>query len=214
MARFQHRFIRHGASAAAMLAIAGCASTQLDNQWTDPAFAQSGLLRGARVLLACEAYDPVVKQLCEERLADELSSRGATPLRLAQAAAGEPGRPVADEVYLGAARMQQARATLVVNVAPSELAPRSGSGVSIGLGGFGFGGGGSSHVGGGVGVSVPLGGTAARSGYSAGSRLSDTGSGRLVWSARASAPASDDLGTQVGALTRAVADAAAKAGLF
>jgi hypothetical protein len=212
MPSLQHRFIRRSAATAALLLLVGCASTQLDNQWTDPAFAQGGLLRGARVLVACEAYDPVIKQLCEERLADELSARGATPLRLAQAPAGEPGRPVADELYLGAARAQQARAALVVNVAPSELAARSGSGVSIGLGGFGIGG--SSHVGAGVGVSVPLGGTAARSGYSAGGRLSDTASGRLVWSARASTPASSDLSAQVGELSRAVADAAAKAGLF
>jgi hypothetical protein len=70
-----------GASIALLAAlVAGCASApQLDAQWSD-ASAAPGLLRGARVLVACDAAELVVRQICQDRLASEVAARGATPV--------------------------------------------------------------------------------------------------------------------------------------
>ena len=44
--------------AAAAVLLASCASTRLDAQWSDQQLTP-GSLRGARVMVACEAYDLV-----------------------------------------------------------------------------------------------------------------------------------------------------------
>ena len=54
--------------------LAGCASTRLDAQWADPQRGASPL-HGARVMVACEAYDDVVARLCLDRLNDEIVAR-------------------------------------------------------------------------------------------------------------------------------------------
>src|SRR5207248_11166547 len=51
----------------AACALAGCASTQLEAQWVDPQLAH-GTLRGARVLIACDAAETVVKRICQDQL--------------------------------------------------------------------------------------------------------------------------------------------------
>ncbi|MBC7973936.1 MAG: hypothetical protein H7138_03050, partial [Myxococcales bacterium] len=67
----------------AALAVAGCASgPQLDAQWSDPQLGSS-YLRGARVLVACDAAELVVRQICQDQLAGEVVARGATPVFLA-----------------------------------------------------------------------------------------------------------------------------------
>jgi hypothetical protein len=84
-------------------------------------------------------------------------------------------------------------------------------GITLGIGGFGFGSGG---VSGGVGVSAPIGGGGVSTGYASNTRLTDATSGRLMWTARATAPPSKDLNTQLSELTRAVFGAADKAQVF
>jgi hypothetical protein len=71
------------AGLAGALLMAGCASTQLDAQWVDPQLANSSL-RGAKVLVACEAAEAVVKRICQDRLAAEVTAHGATPVMAAQ----------------------------------------------------------------------------------------------------------------------------------
>lgn len=200
--------LRRGACAAAVL-LAACASgPQLDAQWTDPQLgAGSGLLRGARVLVACDAYDLVVRQLCQEQLAGEVVARGATPVFAAQDTPIAADRAV-DGQLLPAARSAGAKALMVVTIAAAatDVSP----GFSIGIGGFGFGR--SSAVG--VGVAAPIGGGRVTTGYSANGRITEVSSGRLVWAARATTPPSPDLNAQLGELSKAVLGAADKAGLF
>ena len=80
----------------------------------------------------------------------------------------------------------------------------------IGIGGFGFGSSGSA----GVGVSAPVGGGRVTSGYSANGRVTEVSSGRLVWTAKATAPPSSDINVQMSELSKTVLAAADKAGLF
>jgi len=186
---------------------AGCASTQLDAQWVDPQFPATSL-RGARVLVVCEAYEAVVKRLCQDQLAAEVVARGATPVIGPEIANPSPGRALPDDHYLSAARAAGARAVLAttVSLASSNVSP----GFSIGLGGFGVG----SRSGVGVGVSAPFGGGQVTPGYAANSRLMDVANGRLMWTAKATASPSEDINVQLSQLARTVLGSAEKAGLF
>lgn len=198
-----------GASVAAALAslLVGCASTpQLDAQWSDPSLGPS-FLRGARVLVVCDAFEVVIRQICQDQLASEVVARGATPVLLAPNFPIASDRPV-DAQLLPAARDAGAKAMMVmtVAVAVNDVSP----GFSIGVGGFGFG----RHSGVGLGVEAPIGGGRVTSGYSANGRVTDVPSGRLVWTAKATAPPSSDVNAQMGELSKAVLGAADKAGLF
>jgi hypothetical protein len=189
--------------------LAACASSpQLDAAWTDAQLgAHSGLLHGATVLVACDASDLVVRQLCQEQVAGEVVARGATPVFAPPDVAVMTDRAV-DPQLLPAARAAGAKAVLVVTVAAAlaDVSP----GVSLSIGGFGFGR--SSAVG--VGVAAPIGGGQVTTGYSASARITETSDGRLVWTAKATAAPSSDLHHQVGGLARAVLDAAEQSGLF
>jgi len=185
----------------------GCASTQLDAQWVDPQLSAS-LLRGGRVLVACEAYEMVIKQICQDQLAAEVVARGATPVIAPDTTNPAPGRPMGADQYLGAARNAGARAVLTTYITPA--ATTVSPGFSIGVGGFGMG----SHSFGGVGVSAPIGGGQVTTGYTSNSRLIDAGSGKLLWTAKATAPPSSDVKTQLWELTKALFEAADKANLF
>ncbi|HJV60231.1 MAG TPA: hypothetical protein VJ743_04750 [Albitalea sp.] len=194
---------------AAPAVLAGCASTQLDGQWLDPQVpAQS--LRGARVMVACEAYDVVVKRLCQDQMAAELVARGATAVSAPDTGNPAPGRPLGPDQYLEAARSAGAKAVWTSYITPS--ATGASPAFSVGIGGFGMGGGG--HIGGGVGVSAPIGGGQMTIGYSADCRLSDAKTGRVMWTAKATSPPSSDLGAQLQELTRTVFGAVDKAQLF
>jgi hypothetical protein len=192
---------------AGILALAGCASTHLDAQWSDPQAANS--LHGARVMVACEAYDLVIKQICQDQLAAELVARGATPVIAPDTRNPAPGRPLGAEQYLAAARSAGAKAVLTSYIAPSSAS--AGPGLMLGIGSFSVGSGG---FGAGVGVSAPIGDGQTRTGYSANSRVTDATSGRLLWTARATSPPSNDLQAQLAELTKAVFGAADKAQLF
>lgn len=195
--------------AAAVVLLTGCASEpRVDTQWSDPQLgAKSSLLRGARVLIACNADDRSVLQICQDFLAAEVSARGATPVFAAADTVLSSDRAI-DGQLLPSARRDNARALFVVTLTPAatDVSP----GFSIGIGGFG--GGRSSSVG--VGVSAPVGGGRVTTGYAANGRVTDAGSGRLVWTATASAPPSADLPAQFAALAKVVVDSAVKAGLF
>ena len=191
----------------AALAI-GCASTTLDAQWRDAQLPAS-YLRGAKVLVTCEAGDLTLKRICEDQMVAELTARGATTVITDVSADVAGVRPaVPDAQYLPAARSSGAKAVLSMSVGVSSQAVNPGW--SIGVGGFGFG----RHSAGGVGVSAPLGGGGVTAGYSASSRVTDVASGRLMWSARATTPPSSDINAQLADLSKTVIDAAQKAGLF
>ncbi|HEX2539765.1 MAG TPA: hypothetical protein VHM00_01655 [Caldimonas sp.] len=197
-------------AAAALLApalLVGCASTQLDAQWSDPQLATSQYLRGARVLVACDTFELVLRQICQDQLAAEVSSRGGTPVFPPASVAIAADRSV-DAQLLPAAREVGAKAVMVLTLAAAatDVSP----GVSVGFGGFGFG----RHSGVGVGLGVPIGGGRVTTGYTANGRLTDVQSGRLVWTAKATAPPSSDVNAQIGELSKSVLGAADQSGLF
>jgi hypothetical protein len=84
--------------------------------------------------------------------------------------------------------------------------------VGIGIGGFSGGWGRGGSVG--IGVGVPIGAGSTATGYSANGALTDVGSGKLMWTARASTEPSTDVNQQMATLAKRVLQAAQKAGLF
>ncbi len=195
-----------GGALAALVALAGCASTQLDAEWRDPQLSP-GSLRGARVLVACDASELVVVQLCRDQIAGAVGAQGATPVFVPSNFPISPARAIDPQLLL-AARDAGAKAMLVVTVAVSSA--NVSQGMSIGIGGFGFG----SSGGGGIGVSAPVGGGNLTSGYTANGRLTDVASERLLWTAKATAPPSSDVNAQMGELSKTLFAAATKAGAF
>ncbi len=204
----------HAAALAAVLAVgallAGCASTQVDAQWTDPQF-QGRSLRGTTLLVVCEAPDLTTRLRCQDQLAAQVTALGASARIAPEIANPQPGREQATSAYLPAARAARAAAVFSAAVTADALVSRGGPSVGIGVGGFG---GGRVGVGGGIGISLPIGGARAGDGLGLSGALTDVASGRLMWSSRASTPAAADTNAQLGALTRAVAEAAQRAGFF
>ena len=197
-----------GAAGLAGLALmAGCASTALDAQWAD-AQLPPRFLRGAKVMVVCEAQDVVIQRICQDKLAAGLASRGAMPVESPQTLDAAIAQAAIDPQVLQVARDAGARAvfTVVVGVAAQTVSP----GMSISIGGFGFG----SNVGGGIGVSAPIGGGKVNSGHSANGRVTDVASGRLLWTARATSPPSSSVTAQLSELCDVVLGAADKAGMF
>jgi hypothetical protein len=198
--------------AACALLLAGCASSRINAQWSDLQFSGQPA-RGAKVLVACLAVDPTLRRICADRMAEKLSTLGAVPV-LAPDGSDAMGAAVPDEAaLLQAARSVGAVALLRTQLAPEVVAVSPGPSIGIGIGGFG----GGYRTGGGIGfgVSAPLGGGgAAETGWAASTSLTDVASGRLMWSARASAPPSSDLNQQLATLATLLLDAARQAGLF
>jgi hypothetical protein len=199
-------------SAVLAVLLAGCASTRLDAQWSDPQ-AAPGSLRGARVMVACEAYDLVIKRICQDQMAAAVTARGGTPVVAPDTTNQAPGRPLGAEQYLPAARGAGAKAVLTHYVTQADVSVSGPSSVSFGIGGFGFGGGGGG-VSTGVGVTTPVGGGHTNVGYALNSNVTETSSGRLLLTAKASAPPSSDATAQLSELTRVVFGAVDGAKLF
>ena len=200
------------AVAALALGVGACAATSnVDAEWTDSSLrGQATSFRGANVLVACEAPDVAVRNVCQDRLAAEVRARGATPVFVAADTVIVRDRPLDQQLLAGAAR-SNARAILVVTLTPVATENDRPS-LSFGIGGFGLGS--SSAVGGGVGVSTPVGEGRVVTGFAANGRLTDVASGRLSWTASRAAPPSKDLEAQFGTLSAALLDSAARAGFF
>jgi hypothetical protein len=190
------------------LALAGCAATtQLDATWIDPAFQGRGFA-GQRVLVACDAgAQETLRRLCEDRLADEVKAGGGTVVRSAEGAAVRPDAAG----YLPEARRAGAAAVLRGVVATGARSYGAAPQISIGVGGFG---GGRTSVGGGVGVALPAGTGSVSTGLGLDLGVTDAASGTLVWSARSTAPPSQDLNTQITELARTAVAAARAAGVL
>ncbi|MDN3922639.1 hypothetical protein [Roseateles violae] len=195
------------AAGAALALLAGCASTQVGAQWSDPSF-RGQSLRGARLLVVCEAPDPATQRICQDELAARVQDLGATPVQAPDGAARAP----AAEQLLAAARVAGARAVFSASVQPDATIVNPGPTFSFGIGGFNSGGYGSGTSGG-VGVTVPTGGQVS-TGYAANGMLTDVASGRMMWTAKATTPPQANLNAQLAELAKAVVGAAQQAGLF
>ncbi len=55
--------------------LVGCATTQMNAEWRDPAFT-AGLLKGARVLVVCRGPDEAVRRVCEDQWSSQLGTKG------------------------------------------------------------------------------------------------------------------------------------------
>jgi hypothetical protein len=200
-------------AAALVLAISvlgGCASTHTQAEWTDPAFAKQSYLRGAKVLVVCDAKETAVKRICQDQVSQQLNVAGATPVIGPETSGAESGP--AGEQILAAARDAGAKAVLRSSIAPDATVVSPGPSVGFGIGGFGMGS--SNNVGGSVGVSMPVGGERVNTAYAAEMSLTDVASGRLIWSSTVSSPASRDVNGQVASLAKTGVESATKAGLF
>lgn len=193
--------------AAVLLMLSGCASSTVNAQWSDPQFVGQPA-RGTRVLVACEAPDPTLRRVCADRLAVKLSGLGAMPVL----AADSDAIP-SDAELLQAARAAGAGAALRARISPdsTQVSPAPTFGIGIG----GIGGGYRAATGVGIGMSAPIGaGAPPTTGYAASAGLFDVVSGQLMWSGRASAAPSSDVGAQLDTLAVLLLDAARQAGFF
>jgi hypothetical protein len=193
------------------LLLAACASSQINAQWSDPQFAGQPA-RGAKVLVACQASDPTLRRICADRSAAKLAALGAVPVLAPDSSDPAQAAAADEQALLQAARRAGAVALWRTQLSPEVVAVAPGPSIGIGIGGFG----GGYRSGGGVGfgVSAPLAAGPAETGYAASASLTDVASGKLMWSARASAPPSSDLAQQLSTLTGLLLDAARQAGMF
>lgn len=202
--------LRRAAAVSAIAVLtASCASPpQLDAQWSDRNTSlNAGILRSARVLVACDAYDLAVRQICQDQLSAEVVARGATAINVtSDTGFARDGRP--DDGLFVQARAANAGAVLIVVLTPATN--DADSGFSLGIGGFGFGR--NSAVGGGV--TAPIGNSRVNTGFAANGRVTDAKTGRLAWTATAVASPSADLAAQFASLSRVLLDSAERAGLF
>lgn len=203
-----HRRAAAALAVATLVLLGACASPKVDTQWSDPQFAGQSL-RGARLYVVCEAPDEALSRQCQDRLAAEAVALGATAIPAVSRPAPAPGRAGTADAYLPAARDARAKAVLLAAVGPALRTVSPGTSVGFGLGGFGGG-----RVGGGVGISLPIGGGQVNTSYGANTLLTDVESGRLMWTANTSAPSNSDVTEQVGELVKAAMDGAQKAGFF
>lgn len=192
---------------AAAVALAACASTQLDGQWSNPDYAGRNL-RGTEVLVACEATETTLQRICEDQVAAQLAGAGATPTRASQLRESSLGPAAGTDPYQTAARRIGARAivrtTLAAGMPVAAPAPTIGIGV----------GGGGGRVGGFGGISVPVGGARVSSAYAAETALIDPANGAIMWSGRATSSSSQDVPGQIAELARTTVGAVRKAGFF
>ncbi len=208
------QFLQRGGFAAALLGasgclIAGCASTRVNAEWADPQFAGRSL-RGARVLVVCDANDTAVRRICQEQLAAQVKAAGATPV--SGQADLTVGPPPANDKTIAAARSAEAKAILGARVGPDATVVNPGPSISFGIGGFGGSRGGV--TGGGVGIGMPVGGAQVETAYGADLTLTDVETVRLMWTGKVTSPASGNVNTQLGELARVGIEAAGRAGFF
>jgi len=191
--------------------LAGCATTQVNVQWTEPEF-KGRSLRGEKVLVVCDAPDVATQRVCQEQLAAQLRSAGAVPVISANAGL-TAGPPPTNDATLVAARGAGAKAIFGATVGVDVTVVSPGPSVGIGIGGFG-GSGGGTVVGSSVGIGFPIGGGQATSGYAASMVLTDTATVKLMWSSKVTTPASSNVTAQMGELARVGVEAARGAGFF
>lgn len=196
---------------AGVLLLAGCATTQVNVQWSDPEF-KGRSLRGEKVLVVCDAPDVAVQRVCQDQIAAQLRAVGAQPV-ISPNAGLTAGPPPTNDATLVAARGAGAKAIFGATIGPDVTVVSPGPSIGIGVGGFG-GSGGGTVVGSGIGIGFPIGGGQASSGYAATMVLTDVATVKLMWSSKATAPASQNVGAQMGELARVGVEAARGAGFF
>jgi hypothetical protein len=195
------------------LLVGGCASTAIQAQWADPLFAGRSL-RGAPVLVVCNAPAPAMQRICQDQIAARMLLSGVRPVMATEAdLITVQGEQITDKV-LAAARRAGANAIWAATIAPDVTVVSPGPTIGFGIGGFGTSGGWhrSSGVGGGIGVGFPLGSEQVNTAYAGDMTLTDVETGHLMWSSRITTPASQDITEQVTQLVEVGVQSAQQAG--
>lgn len=192
--------------------VAGCATTQVNAQWSDPEFAGRSL-SGQRVLVVCDADSVTAKRVCQDEVAMQIRAAGATPVIPPQSAGVAAGPPTTNEHTLAAARAAGAKAIFASTMGPDAAYVSPGPSVGVGFGGWG-GSGGGTVTGAGVSIGLPIGGGRVDTSYAANVVLTDVASARLMWSSKISTPASQNVNAQIAELARVGVGAAKAAGFF
>ena len=193
--------------------LSACATTRMDAQWMNPDY-QGKNVRGASVLVACEAPDLTVQRICEDQLAAAVTARGAKATLNSQlSASGSP--PAGSDPYLAAAKRVGARAIVRMTLNSSQpVAVDSGPSIGIGVGGSsgGYRGGGGSF--GGVGIGFPIGGARVSQAFGAETAMIDPSNGATMWSGRASSSTAQDITGQITELAQTTVGALQGTGLL
>jgi hypothetical protein len=183
----------------------------MEAQWRDPQIGARAL-QGRTVLVVCRGLDLTLERICEDQLAADAQAIGARVVR-ADVVRDAPADPnAATGLLLRAARSVRADTVLAMTLERSNIVVAP-SGGSVGIGVGGSSGGWGSRTGGGIGISLPIGGASGPT-LAASTSLTDAASGKLVWSGRARGSGTVNEAGQVGELSRLTADALKGAGLF
>ncbi len=194
----------------APLLLSACATTRMDAQWTNPDY-QGRNVRGASVLVACEAPDLTLQRICEDQLAAAVSARGAKPTLNSQLSPAASA-PAGNDPYLAAAKRVGARAIVRMTLSAAQpVAVDSGPSIGIGVGG-GSGGYRGGGFGGGVGIGFPIGGARVSQAFGAETALIDPANGATMWSGRASSSTAQDVTGQITELAQTTIERASRHG--
>ncbi len=187
--------------------LVGCATTQMDAQWTNPDYS-GRKAQGGSVLVACEAQDLTLQRICEDQLAAAVSAGGAKPTLNSQLSA-PASPPAGTDPYLAAAKRIGARAIVRMTLSSGQpVAVDSGPSIGIGIGG------GSGRVGAGGGISFPIGGARVSQAYAAETALIDSSNGATMWSGRASSSTAQNATVQITELAQTTVGALQGTGLL
>ena len=197
---------RYTATGICAALVSACASTKMEAQWRDPQLAPQSL-QGKTVLVVCRGLDFTLERICEDKLTANVQAFGVKVTRSDL----QPGAATAD-VVLNAAKQAGAEIVLATTLEPAgyDVAP---SGGSVGFGVGGSSGGYGSRSGGGIGISLPIGG-ASGPGIGASTNLTEAASGKLLWSSRARSPKTSSEADQISELSRVTVEALKGAQLF
>jgi len=194
------------------LQLAGCASNNIQAQWSDPAFAGHSL-HGEKVLVVCDARETAIQRVCQDRMTARLAASGVVPVTSPDTDKLAPDAAQANAAVMATARSSGAKAVWRSTVAPDATVGTPGPTVGFGVGGFG-GGYGAGGVGAGVGVGVPVGPDRVETAYGANLVLTDIETGRVMWTSKVTTAASRDVNAQMDKLAQTGVEAAQKAGML
>jgi hypothetical protein len=192
--------------------LSGCASNNIQAQWSDPAFAGHSL-HGEKVLVVCDARETAIRRVCQDRMTARLAASGVVPVTSPDTEQLTPDAAGANGGIIATARSSGAKAVWRSTVAPDATVGTPGPTVGFGMGGFG-GGWGGGGVGAGVGVGVPVGPDRVETAYGANLVLTDIESGKVMWTGKVTTPASRDVNGQIDKLAQTGVEAAQKAGML
>ncbi len=205
------RQVRVSVSLAIAVMVSGCATSREERSVQTGQTVQMSdrSIRGAKVLVTCQAPDAPLAQICEEHFVRLLQQAGVL--------ASRPSRPIdtqaGNEAALRAARADGASAIVSSRVSLSAapvqtLTPAVGGSFGFGRGVWGPG------MGVSAGFTVPLPAGPQNTALAAGTVVIDAISGQQIWAFRSGQNGQDEPSVQAAALAGAAVDAMGRGGLL